>query len=99
MCAIQSTKRACDFKGRLNYHQREALLTSAEADSPARLRRAVQQGNVGSVRRFIRDKKAEFLNIVSSLSNLIPMALQSKRSLEMLKLLIQGWTESFALRN
>ena len=34
------------------------VLYCLQADNPARLRRAVQQGKVGTVRRFIRDKKA-----------------------------------------
>lgn len=125
------------------------VLYCLQADNPARLRRAVQQGNLGTVRRFIRDKEArwdangvaaacfcstlylamlqwtqwtqwtlsfvtcvrcgglfvslwfraklseaEFLEIVSAPSNLIPLALQSKCRLEMIKLLLQGWTKT-----
>lgn len=36
------------------------VLYCLQADNPARLRRAVQQGNLGTVRRFIRDKEAKW---------------------------------------
>ncbi len=96
-----------------------------QADNTARLRRAVQQGHLGTVQRFLRAEEAtskrwqeqsiavavvfptwiaavfcffvanlvqaEFLNIISAPdSNLMSLALQSKRRLEMMNLLIQG---------
>lgn len=84
-----SSSSLADLEGPRKVELRKAPLKS-EADNPARLRRAVQQGNLGTVRRFIRDKEAEFLEIVSAPSNLIPLALQSKCRLEMIKLLLQG---------